>query len=254
MLLLHRLTSFFLLVVIGLGLTGVFFFPEQVFFFLVGMIVLSGLLFARLLLWEYKTSLFWIFLGIPLLFIFASFVFFLFLETFLVKILVLFFLLFLLFLFAEYVFLYKHIPTTYRPYAIEYLVVVLNLLSFFYLFTIGYGLRLFLQTPLFVLVILCLPVVFFLLFSTYWVAKVEWVRAKPYVIGGTILFSEVFAASIFLPTSLYTNAAMISVLFYSFLGITRGQFAKKLTAQVSRRYLLVTVLFLLLLIFTTSWM
>ena len=253
MLLLHRLTSFFLVFAVALSLSVLFLFPSFAFLILGILLLVVALLYARLLVWEYRTGAFWVFLGIPILFLFSGFLLILFLESDYAKWVVISVLLFFPFLFTEYVFLYRHIPTTYRPYAIEYLALVLNLLTFFALMSVGYGLRLFLQVHLFLLIISCFLLVLFLLFSIYWVSKIDWLRARPYVIGGTILVTECFTASLFLPTSLFTSAAMMCVLLYLYIGMTRAELLKKLTVSIARRYLLAASLFLLLLIVTTPW-
>src|SRR3989338_2254129 len=73
MLLLHRLTSFFLAFVVALSLVALFLFPSFAFFILGILLLIVGLLYARLLVWEYRKSAFWVFLLISILFLFSFF-------------------------------------------------------------------------------------------------------------------------------------------------------------------------------------
>lgn len=156
-------------------------------------------------------------------------------------------------LFAEYIFQYTHLPSQYQPYSIEYLTLLLNVLTIFFLSSVAYGVHLLIQAPLWLLSAVFFLLSFFILYGTLWVSKADDRRSKPYALAGSILTTEFFVTLAFLPSSLYTNAALISLFFYLFLGLTRAQVHHKLTARVARRYLGIAAVLLLAILLSADW-
>jgi len=232
MFLIYRLIPYLFLLWFGLGAYSLFYFPASMVFWVISLTLIGcAILLAYLLKWRVRESLFWFFLFIPLCFLFATFVLVLLLESFLIELVLFFVAFFLLFLFLHYVFYYLHIPATYRPYAIEHLTLLLHLLSFFYLMTMAYAMRLFFQTPLLLLALLSLIFISFFLISIYWVSKISLKDFFSFIFIGTILLTESFIALLLLPTSLFTNAALLTILFYFFVETTRTHLLTKLSSR-----------------------
>ncbi len=196
-----------------------------------------GLLIGRLSGWQVRSFQFWNLVGVPLTFIASGFGLFLFLEQPVERLTLGIVVSLFVFFFAEHVFTYMYLPAAYPAYAIEHLSLVLNVLSIFFAGAAGFGTRLFLQAPLYVLAPGFFLLALFIVYGTLWVSKVESRAAFPYAFAGALLMTELFSVVSFLPTGLYTDAAVLTLCLYLFLGVTRAHFLDKLSRTVVRRYL-----------------
>jgi hypothetical protein len=253
MILFHRLSSFAIASVAAIG-----------FFFLMSLMLhpyvvvvctsfICALILARLLSWQARTFQFWHLLGTPLLLLISSFGPFFLLENTMVKIGLATLVVVFLFLFVEHVFSFIHLPASYQPFTLEYLSGLLHIISVFFLSVLGFGLSLFLQAPLWVLCSVFFFVLFFMVYATLWASKVDLSRARPYAFAGAVLTTELFAALTFLPTGFYTNAALLALGVYVFLGLSRAHALHKLSQEVLRRYLFVFIILFLIIALTSQW-
>ena len=253
MILLHSISSF------GVSLVCVLSFAALLFGWMHPMllVVLSAcvcsLLLGRLLCWQVATFQFWHLLGTPLLFLLSSFGLFFLLESTSSKIGLAVLVTLLLLLFVEHVFSFIHLPVKYQPFTLEYLSQVLHVLTVFFLATLGFGMRLFLQAPLWLLSLAFFLVLSFIMFGTLWAGKVDPVKARPYALAAAVLITELFAAISFLPTGFYTNAAFLALAVYVLLGLSRADALHKLSQEVLRRYLTLFVILTAIIALTSQW-
>ena len=220
------------------------------------MAITLGLVFfclAKLAGWSWQRADFWLLISTPFSFIVLSFFALLFLEGEVLKIILGLITVALLWLFAENLFNFVHLPGAYQVNALEYLTWVLNLLSVFFLATGFFALRLYFGLPFWLLIIVFLLAMFGLSTSTLWVEKIESSKILPLGIGAAVLSSEFFVVLALLPIGFLSNAAFLSIFFYSFFGLTRAFLSGKLSSAVCRHYLLAAVLFSFLIIITTRW-
>jgi hypothetical protein len=239
MILVHRITPFFIGLSIALGfvMSTVLKWHPAVGFFTA--VVATGLLLARLVGGSPRHFQFWYFLGTPLLFVVSSFGVLLFLEQRPEQALLAVVTSLLVFFFAEQLFSYLHTPANYQAYSIEHFSVGLNVLTIFFFSATAFGLRLFLLLPLPMLAACFFLAMFYLIFGTLWVSKVEMRHGLAYAGAGAVLATELFSVLAFLPTGFYTNAALLTLFTYLFLGLTRARFLDQLTKPVVRRYLVI---------------
>jgi hypothetical protein len=253
MILLHRFSSFAIAAVCGLSFLSLFFsWTHPLLTILLTAVIVAGLL-GRLLNWQIKGFQFWHLLGTPLLFLLSSFGPFFLLENTFSKIGLTLLVVGLNFLFVEHVFSFVHLPIAYQPFTLEYLSQFLHILSVFFLSVLGFGLSLFLQTPLWFLTLVFFFMLFFIVYGTLWAGKVDAVRARPYAFAGAVLMSELFAVLSFLPTGFYSNAAFLALGVYVFLGLSRAHALHKLSQEVVRRYLIVFGVLAVLIAVTSQW-
>ncbi|MBI4714192.1 hypothetical protein HY771_03345 [Candidatus Uhrbacteria bacterium] len=254
MILIHRLTPFAIGLIASLGFASLFLIWFPPLLSLAITIILIALLYARLLHFKVRTFQFWHFLGTPILYLLASFgMIFLFEQPTISLALAILSVLFLV-LFSEYIFQFTHLTSQYQPYSIEYLTLLLNVLTIFFLSSVAYGVNLLVQTPLWALAPIFFLLSLFILYGTLWVSKVDEARSKPYAIAGSILTTEFFVTLAFLPSGLYTNAALITLFFYLFLGLTRAEVRHKLSKQVALRYLITSAILLILIVASANWL
>lgn len=253
MLLLFRLLpSFIALIFVG-GVSVVFWTSFNPLIVSLITLFLLFFLLAKLAGWSWQKTDFWFLFGVPFFLIFSFFLLIFFLEGEIIKISLAGLVVFLLWLFAENLFNFIYLPGAYQVNALEYLTLVTNIISAFFIaagFLAGrlyFGTSLWLLTPVFGLL------VFGLLFSAFWIGKIDKNKILITAIGGAVLASEFFTALIFLPTGFFPGAAFLAVFFYLFFGLLRAYFSSKLSSLVWRRYLLAALVFLFLIIGTARW-
>lgn len=253
MLVIHRLTPFLLAVLAALGIALPLWIPVVPLFFLA--IAAAGVV---ALLWHLAGFRFreperWFLVGIPAALVVSAYAVALFLESDASKLALATTVALLVFFFAEHLFAFLHLPAAYQLHALEHVSLVVNAVTMFFAATSLFGLRLFLSLPLWVLSAACFVVSLFLLAATFWVCKVGTNRLRPYALGGALMLTELFLAMSFLPTGFFTNAALLTIFFYLYLGISRAHVLSKLSRPVARRYASVSIFLTILILATARW-
>ncbi len=254
MILLHRITPFALFLVCGAAFGLAMALPARSgFAALCAGLVLALLLLVRLVGWHPRTGAFWNLTFAPWLLFASGAGLFLLLEHPAQRVLIAAVVAILLFFFAEQVFAYVHAPAVYRAYAIQHLSLGMNVLTLFFLGAFGFGVRMFLQTPLYVLT----PVVFaaaaYAMYQTLWVSKMEHRRALTYGAAGGLVLAELFVALTYLPTGFAVNAVVLALAGYLFLGLSRAWFLEQAERPLVLRYVAACVLLSLAVLATAQW-
>lgn len=254
MILLYRITPFLVAIIALLGYAAfVSRFTHP--FLVIGIsFVCVALLLARLLRFHVQEFSFWFFLGIASFFFLSSFGMLFLSETMWISVVVAIVCAALLVLFTEFVFLYIHLPSHYQPFSLEHLTSLLNLLSIFFFSSFAFATRLLIQIPLLFLALLFFLLSFFLVYGVLWVTKAESFRSRLYALFGAIILTELFACITFFPTGFYTNAALMTIFSYAFFGLTRTEALHKLSRDVVKRYLFVSVILLLVVTISSKWL
>jgi hypothetical protein len=253
MILLHRISSVAAGVLVALGFCAIFFDWLNPIFAIVLTMVLLSLVLSRLIGGSVKTFQFWHLLGTPALFVLSGFGAMLLLESAAIKIVLAVLVTALLVLFVEHVFSYIHLPVNYQPFTLEYLSQLLHILSIFFISTLGFGMSLFLHTPLWLLSPIFFCILLFIVYGTLWAGKIEAARARPYAFAGAVLTTEMFMALSFLPTGFYSNAAFLALGAYVFLGLSRAHALHKLSTEVLKRYSILFFVLTLIIAATSQW-
>lgn len=255
MILLHRITPFFIGAATALGFVSALWFPWNPMLSMACSFVAVSLLFVRLVGFAPKSFQFWMLAGTPALFVATSFGLLLFLESLPAQLLLGGVVSLLVGFFAEHVFAYVHVPVSYQAYGIEHLSLVLNVSSVFFVSVAAFGTRVFLTNyaPLWLLSVLFFGVSLFVVFGTLWASKVDVARARLYGMCGAALVTEIFMTVTYLPTGFYTNAALIALTAYLFLGLTRAHFVENLSRSAVRRYAVTGLVILVAILGTAHW-
>ncbi len=241
-----------LLVVAGFALASTFRLASV--WILPLLFVLVTLLFARLSNMKLRKRESWYLIGTPLMLLFSATLAFLFLDSHFVRVaLGLLVALFLSF-YAENVFGFIHLPVLYQPHALQNLTMMLQVLGVFLFAAAAHAVLLFVPyIPLVVLIFLFAPYIFISVSLSLWMGKAPREVIRRYAIGGTFLFVESFVALSYLPSTFTTNAAILAVCYYIFLGLTRASVQAKISRHLLRRYLGLGFCMLLLVILSAQW-
>ncbi|PIR47347.1 hypothetical protein COV06_03945 [Candidatus Uhrbacteria bacterium CG10_big_fil_rev_8_21_14_0_10_50_16] len=189
----------------------------------------------------------------PVAFVVSAALFMLFLEPTYLLLLIPMVVGLFVFFFSEHLFRFVHLPGLYQPYALENTSLVLHVSTMYFLTTTFFGLQMFLQTPIWLLVIAFLFVAGALVYETLWVSKIRDVFAirAAGVLG--LILGETFLVVALLPVSFFVGGAVVATIFYVLLGMVRASSLQKLSDTVLRRYLLTGVVLLLILLLTAQW-
>ncbi|MBT4857511.1 hypothetical protein HON52_04985 [Candidatus Uhrbacteria bacterium] len=230
MILLQRITSFFVAALVAGGFSVLINSQDRIVFG-IALLLIIPVLFARLLKWDVKRFGFWMFLGLPTVFIFSAVFLFLFLEGDFAKWLLALSVLIGVWLYAENIFSFYHLPSTYQAYSLEYLSFVLAIATGFFFYSGTYGVQLFLQLPGWALALGIFWVTLFLLLCVFWASKIEEGMTTRLSAIGALVIAELFLALGMLPTSFLANAAGLAVALYLFIGLSRAHALDRLSSR-----------------------
>lgn len=254
MILIHRLTPFVIGATVLSGFMVASRFPLTSLWLLPVVFVVCALLFVRLGGGNVRSRESWMLVGTPLMLLLASSIVFLFLEADSLRVALGMITAFFLYFYGENLFGFVHLPAFYQPHALQNLTIVLQVLGMFFFVAGLHALLLFVPfIPLFVLVIIFVPYTFASIGMSLWMGKAPRELISRYAIGGTVLFVEFFIVLSFLPSTFTTNAAMLAVFYYLFLGLTRAQIQAKLSRRLIKRYVGLGFGMLILVIVSARW-
>lgn len=253
MLLIHRITPFLIGCSVAAGFLFLLVLRLNPVIVIITTLIVVALLFGRLLGWKARSFQFWAFVMTPVLYVFSAFALILFLEGSLEKSILAAFAAVFVFFFAEHLFSYAHVPAKYTPYALEYLTLLLSIITLFLASSAAFGFRMLVQVPIPLLAVVVFVYGLFLGYVTFWASKMEHSRSLVFAVGGAILLTELFAALAFLPTGFYANAAVLVLAAYGFFGISRAHFVNKLSRRTISWYALSGIIMLGFLAGTAQW-
>ncbi len=253
MILFHRLTPFAIAFLSGILYLMLILAPRTLLPLEILAFVLIPLLFARLLLFEFRRPAFWVFLCTPMLLLISSIAFFLLLDPGAGEWAIGGIVMVALALYAENIFAFYHLPSTYQAYSLEYLTLIMYVMSAFFFTSFAYMAQLFLELPLWTPAVAVFVAVLFATMAVFWVSKIGFETAIPFAVVGAIIMTELYVTLALLPTSFITNAAVFAVCLSTYFGLVRAQVLEKLTPNVVRRYVGLCFVLLLLILGTATW-
>lgn len=195
----------------------------------------------------------WNFLITPLFLVLGGLLFVFFLENKIFKHLLVVFLVFLLGLFLETMFVYIYRHEKYQVNSLENISSYINLISSLFFYSSFFGLLIFLNIPFWLIALLTLIITFFLSHQTMWVNKIVSVRSWLYILVICLILCELAWVLSFLPISFYVRGAVLSVIYYLVIGISRFHLLGILDVKVIRRHLIISLIVLILILGTARW-
>lgn len=159
----------------------------------------------------------------------------------------------LFYLFEEHVFVYLHVHGSYQPFSLAYLTLSLNAMTMLFASSVFYGFLILLGFPLLVVTLAFGAFAWFTVSANLWAWKYEGhhVRAATFVL--TLLLTQAFVIVSLFPTSIFVNAAFLTLTLHIFIGILRAHEAGQLTRVFARRYVLMACVGMFLLFVTARW-
>jgi len=251
--LLHRLTPFAIGLLSAVGFGILIFDPLDLKFLAAACFAIIPLLFGRLLLWELRRPAFWVFLCTPSLLLLSALMFFLIIETSLGAWSMGIAVTLALVLYAENVFAFYHLPSSYQAYSLEFLSLMCYMASAFFFTGSAYMAQIFLELPLWIPAIATFLIVLLATVAVFWVSKIGFETGILFAVTGAVLMTQVYIALSLLPTSFVTHAAAFTVCWYVYLGVSRAHVLEKLTPRVVKTYVIIGCMLLALIFGTATW-
>lgn len=253
-LLIHRLTPFVIGFLAVAGFLLVSLFPSRALLILPLLFVIEALLYAHLAQFRPRSFESWALIGTPLLLLLSGSFLFLFLGSSSLRLGLLVLSGFFLFLYAENLFGFVHLPVFYQRHSLQNLTVVLLLISVFFFSGSAFAVLMFVPVISFIWVVVILtPIVFALLAVGLWMGRMPRERYLLYTFIGVILYLELFIAVSSLPAVFLTSAALLTIPFYLFLGLSRAETQARVGRRLMTRYVGLALVTLFLIVVSSDW-
>ena len=224
--------------------------PEQLIWLVALTLAVTVLSVWQLADQGFKDKKFWWLLTTPFFLLLGGISFLSFLEGVFLKHFFFLILVVLIWSFLEVVFLRFHFRPKYQAYSLENISTHLNLITVFltasslFSFVIFLGLFWWLAIGVFIVIVLLLA---------HQSIETDSFAGWPYVLVITLLTTEIFWAVIFLPTSVYVNGIIVTIGYYLITGLIRNWLLEIRGKKVVFRYLLISVICLIIILVTAKW-
>jgi len=227
--------------------------PKQVYWLTLVSFLVIILGVWQLINRRIKDEKFWYLIITPL-FLFAGGLFFLsFLEGRFFKQFFVVVLSVLIWVFLKVVFLKFHFRARYQAYSLENISTHFNLIAVFLIASSFFNLTIFLGVPAWLLVIIFATINVLLIYQLVRLSDVTLSIGWPYVVVITLIATEIFWAVSFLPTSVYINGLIVTIVYYLVTGLARNRLLGVWQKQVIKRYLLISLISLAAILLSAKW-
>jgi uncharacterized membrane protein len=114
-------------------------------------------------------------------------------------------------------------------------------------------LNVFLNFQIWLLSLILVAFLSLLILQSFWANKLKTKIRFIYLLILNIIILEIFWGLFFLPTNFYVNSLILTIFFYFSWGIFKSKLKEKLDKRSLQRYLIISIILLLLAIMTSSW-
>lgn len=193
------------------------------------------------------------FTSVPLVLLGSGMFFYLFLDDLLLHRVVSIGVAFLVWFYYDNVYTFLHRVQSYQPFALQNIANYILLVSSFFFAAGLFGIRVFLQTPLALLVAVFAVGTALMITIQYWTYKVPVRTSLLYSAGVVLMLVELFLVIYYLPTGYEVNGALVAVFFYVLSNLTRLHLIGALKPSGVRRYMIIGASMVVLVLLTAQW-
>jgi len=152
---------------------------------------------------------------------------------------------------SVYSYLFK--PKKYRFGTLENLSSYGNFLAFYFIASTIYGLQVFVNFDVWLLVLILVFFTALIVYQVLWVNKIERKRSILFILLACLILAEIAWAASFLTLSFYILGLLTAICYYILIGLTRFYLLNKLDAKVIKYYLIFGFGSLLIVMLTAKW-
>ena len=141
----------------------------------------------------------------------------------------------------------------YQPHSLDNIISHTNSLSVFLISSGFFSFLIFLAVSSGLLFALFGAFIFLITIQLLWFSETSIKSGWPFLFVITVLMVEIFWAVIYLPTSIYVNAMILTLSYYLISGILKNWLLGIRENRVIKRYLIVSAASLIIILATAKW-
>lgn len=253
MILIKRILTILFPLLVLLNLELFVFYPEKIIVFSIILFGLVTLSIFRLINIKKKFSDFFGLVATPLFFLFSIVLVILFIESFVIRQLVVVGSAFAYAVFLEHIFRFLWQPNRYQPYALENISGALNLITIFLVVVGSFNLIILFAASHWLIILGVALVVMIMTMQTLWSSKLA-IR-KNWLSQFTLIFIilQLLFISYYLPLEPPIIAILVVTVYYSLINFLRHNLLGTLDREVVRRYFVIDLIVITIIILTARW-
>ncbi len=159
-----------------------------------------------------------------------------------------------LYLYLREIYYYLMEHSAYKEHSMENFSSYVNFLSVYFLASAIYGFQSFLNTPLWLLMILLLVEICFIVYQVFWANDIDLKAGMFYIVLSCLVILEIAWAISFLTLSYYILGLMLAVCYYILIGLTRFYLQGTLSHSQVKHYLVFGFSSILVVLLTARWL
>lgn len=160
---------------------------------------------------------------------------------------------FLIYYYFRTIYLYLIKTDYYQKYTLESIASYGNFLSYYFLASSVYGLRVFIGAPIWLLMLFTVIITALIVYQVMWVNKIDMRRGGVYLLLITLVLLQIAWSASFLTLSFYILGLILAVCYYIVIGLVRFYLIDKLTKKLIKLYLIFGFSSIATVLFTANW-
>lgn len=141
----------------------------------------------------------------------------------------------------------------YQPHALENISTHINLISIFLLASSLFSLVIYFNLPPWGISLIFIAVSLLLTYQLVWASGSTISSAWIYILVVALVTFEIFYAVRFLPTSFYVSGMLVTIGYYFMSGLTRNYLLDIKDSTVMKRYAIISISALVIIVLTAKW-
>lgn len=200
-----------------------------------------------------KNEKFWRFSITPVLFFISSSLFLSFLEGEFLKQFFIFVVAVFLGVYLEVIYLWFNARPKYQAHSLDNISTHIDLLTIFFTATGFSSLIVFVGLSVWYLVLAFAIISGLLTYQLIWTSSGSVSPGRLYVVVISLVATEIFIVTRFLPTSIYVNGMIVTLTYYLMTGLARNWILEVKEMKVVKRYFIISIISLVLILLSAKW-
>lgn len=157
------------------------------------------------------------------------------------------------FLFEKNIAVFLFQPGRYIPYSLEHMSTYTTLVAAFFVYVSLFMFAVLHIGRLRYLFVAAVLVTMIMVWQTFWIQKLPWQRVRWFVVGLTAIIAELIVVLYYWPISFFVNGALLTLVFYVALHLSRHYLAETLTRRLIIRYSGLALLAAIIMLVSAKW-
>lgn len=159
-----------------------------------------------------------------------------------------------LFFYFRAIYLYLILPSAEKKIGLENISLYGNFLSFFFISSAIYGLQSFLNTPIWLLILVFLALSCLLIYQVFWSNKIGIKEGAVCMLVCCLVLTELAWSIFYLPFNFNVSGFILAIYCYILIGLARAYLQHRLNYRTVKLYLGLGLFSILAILFTARWL